>query len=102
MEKKTSIRSSDYEWLGLCIKTPMDKDINEADLEVLMGFNGSVTQGISNLNHILIIHAKYVQNYCILHYVPNPVPSVFRLIINFYPIIPNCTSFYIFTSIPLT
>ena len=23
----------------------MDKDINEADLEVPMGFNGSVTQG---------------------------------------------------------
>ena len=45
MEKKTSTRSSDYEWSDLCIKTPMDKDINEADLEVLMGFNGSVTQG---------------------------------------------------------
>ena len=42
---KTSTRSSDYEWSGLCIKTPMDKDINEADLEVLMGFNGSVIQG---------------------------------------------------------
>ena len=45
VEKKTSTRSSDYEWSGLCIKTPMNKDINEADLEVLMGFNGSVTQG---------------------------------------------------------
>ena len=45
VKKKSSTRSSDYEWSGLYIKTPVDKDINEVDLEVLMGFNGSVTQG---------------------------------------------------------
>ena len=46
VQKKTSTRSCDHEWSGVCIKTQMDKDINEADLEVLMDFNGSVTQGI--------------------------------------------------------
>ena len=45
VEEKTSTRSSDYEWSGLSIRTPMNKGIDQADLEVLMGFNGSVTQG---------------------------------------------------------
>ena len=45
VEKNTSTRSCDYEWSAMCLKTPMDIDTDEKDLEVLMRFNGPVTQG---------------------------------------------------------
>ena len=45
MEKPTATRSHNLQWSGMCIKTPLDSDVDEKDLEVLIGFNVSNTQG---------------------------------------------------------
>ena len=45
METPTATRSNNIQWSGMCIKTPLDSDVNEKDLEVLIAFNGSNTQG---------------------------------------------------------
>ena len=45
MERPTATRSNNIQWSGMCIKTPLDSDVNENDLEVLIAFNGSNTQG---------------------------------------------------------
>ena len=45
VEKPTATRSNNLQWSGMCIKTPLDSDVPEDQLEVLLGFNGSNTQG---------------------------------------------------------
>ena len=45
VEKPTATRSNNLQWSGMCIKTPLDSDVSEEDLEVLIGFNGNNTQG---------------------------------------------------------
>ena len=44
-EKPTATRSHTLQWSGMCIKTPLGSDVSEEDLEVLIVFNGSNTQG---------------------------------------------------------
>ena len=45
VEKPTATRSNNLLWSGMCLKTALDSDVAEEDLEVLTGFNGSNTQG---------------------------------------------------------
>ena len=62
MEKPTATRSNNLQWSGMCIKTPLDSDVNEKDLEVLIAFNGSNTQG-----HYVPICKSYTYFYTYLY-----------------------------------
>ena len=39
VEKPTATRSNNLQWSGMCIKTPLDSDVDEKDLEVLIAFS---------------------------------------------------------------
>ena len=52
----------------MCLKTPMGIDTDDKDLEVLMAFNGSVTQG--HYVPICIYHIIYMLFYHKSCYVP--------------------------------
>ena len=58
MEKPTATRSNNLQWSGMCIKTPLDSDVDEKDLEVLIAFNGSNTLG-----HYVLICKTYTYLY---------------------------------------
>ena len=45
LEKPTATRSNNLQWSDMCIKTPLDSNVSEEDLEVFLAFNGSNTQG---------------------------------------------------------
>ena len=62
MEKPTATRSNNIQWSGMYIKTPLDSDVNEKDLEVLIAFNGSNTQG-----HYVPICKSYTYLYTYLY-----------------------------------
>ena len=66
VEKPIATRSNNLQWSGMCIKTPLNSDVPEDQLEVLLGFNGSNTQG-----HYMPISKSamysYTCNYALLY-----------------------------------
>ena len=63
VEKSTANRNNNLECSGMCIKTPLDSDVSE-DLEVLIAFNGSNTQG----HYVPICKPAPELNFLHLHY----------------------------------
>ena len=66
VEKPTATRSNNLQWSGMCIKTPLDSDVSEEDLEALIAFNGSNTQG----HYVPICKPTPELNFLYLHYRP--------------------------------
>ena len=62
MEKPIAARSNNLQWSGMCIKTSLDSDVDEKDLEVLIAFNDSNTQG-----HYVPICKSYTYLYTYLN-----------------------------------
>ena len=93
VEKTTATRSNNLQWSGMCIKTPLDSDVSEEDLEVLIAFNGSKTQGhyvpickpTPELNfYTLIIDLFMLLNIDYLHYSFNQVLGIFSTLLTHY------------------
>ena len=94
VEKPTATRSNNLQWSGMCIKTPLDLDVSEEDLEVLVAFNGSNTQGhyvpiCKPTPELNFLHLNYRPIYTfkyrlLLHYSFNQVPGIFSTLLIHY------------------
>ena len=87
VEKPTATRSNSPQWSGMCIKTPLDSDVAEENLEVLIGFNGSNTQG----HYVPICKCTPEFNFLYPNYTPNYTLIIYLIIhlilhIGLYPI----------------
>ena len=67
VEKPTATRSNNLQWSRMCIKTPLYSDVSEENLEVLIGFNGSNTQG----HYVPICKTTLEFNLLYPNYTPN-------------------------------
>ena len=94
VEKPTATRSNNLQWSGMCIKMPLDSDVSEEDLEVLIAFNGSNTQAhyvsickptpelnFLHLNYRPIFTFKYR---LLIHYSFNQVLGIFSTLLIHY------------------
>ena len=94
VEEPTAIRSNNLQWSGMCIKTPLDSDVSEEDLEVLIAFNGSNTQGhyvpiCKSTPELNFLHLNYTPIYTfkytlLIHYSFNQVPGIFSTLLIHY------------------
>ena len=98
VEKHPATRSNNFQWSGMCIKTPLDSDVPEDQLEVLLGFNGSNTQGhyvpICKSTIYSYTHNYTLYTHTIIHFYTLILHLIIQSIVNLINSIPNSCPFF--------